>query len=127
VGDAARVERIRTELKERLMNLIYTVLVALPLGLFLPSRSTALLAYLLAGSYLFSFQTTSVILDWLGHVSPSAFGPFPEGFPAKASTSEMIGYGVVNAVITLIGIGLVLLGARIRTRREAKRDVVTVG
>jgi hypothetical protein len=108
------------------MNLIYTVLVALPLGFFLSSRSTAVLSYLLVGSYLFSFQSTSLVLEWLGHKSPSAFGPFPEGFPAEAATSEVMGYGVVNAVITLVGVGLVVLGARIRTRREARRDVVAV-
>lgn len=109
------------------MNLIYTMLVALPLGFFLPSRSTAVLSYLLLGSYLFSFQSTWLILQWLGHTSRSAFGPFPEGLPARASTSEVLGYGFVNAVITLVGIGLVLLGALIRSRREAGRDVVTVG
>lgn len=108
------------------MNVIYTVLVALPLGLFVASRSTAILSYLLIGSYVFSFQSTSVLLSWLGHESPSAFGPFPEAFPAKASTSELFGYGAVNAVITLVGIGLVIVGARLRARRMAKRHVVTV-
>jgi len=108
------------------MNLVYTVLVALPLGFLLSSRSTAVLSYLLVGSYLFSFQSTSLVLEWLGHKAPSAFGPFPEGFPAEAATSEVIGYGVVNAVITLAGVGLVVLGARIRTHREAKRNVVAV-
>ena len=108
------------------MNLVYTVLVALPLGLLLPSRSTAVLFYLVVGSYLFSFQSIWLVLEWLGHQSRPAFGPFPEGFPAEAVTSEVIGYGVVNAVITLAGVGLVLLGARIRTRREARRNVVAV-
>ena len=108
------------------MNLIYTVLVALPLGLFLSSRSTAVLSYLLVGSYLFSFQNTSVLLGWLGHSSSPAFGPFPEGFPAEAATGEVIGYGVVNAVIALVGVGLVLLGARLRARRISNRNVVAV-
>ena len=108
------------------MNLIYTVLVALPLGLFISSRSTALLTYLLVGSYLFSFQNTSVLLGWLGHSDRPAFGPFPEGFPAEAATGEVIGYGVVNAVITLVGVGLVFAGARLRARRASKRNVVAV-
>ena len=108
------------------MNLIYNVLVALPLGLFLSSRSTAVLSYLLVGSYLFSFQNTSVLLGWLGHSSSPAFGPFPEGFPAEAATGEVIGYGVVNAVIALVGVGLVLLGARLRARRISNRNVVAV-
>jgi hypothetical protein len=108
------------------MNLIYTVLIALPLGLLISSRSTAVLSYLLIGSYLFSFQNTTVLLSWFGHGSDSAFGPHPEGFPAEAATGEVIGYGVVNAVITLVGVGLVLLGARLRTRRAARRNVVSV-
>ena len=108
------------------MNLIYTVLIALPLGLLIASRSTAILSYLLIGSYLFSFQNTSVLLGWLGDEGPPAFGPSPEAFPAKAEYGEVIGYGVLNAVITLVGVGLVLLGARLRARRLAKRDVVTV-
>ena len=62
------------------MNLIYTVLVALPLGVLLSSRSTAVLSYLLVGSYLFSFQSTSLVLEWLGHKSPSASGRSPRVF-----------------------------------------------
>lgn len=109
------------------MNLIYTVLVALPLGLVISSRSTAVLTYLLIGSYLFSFQNTSVLLGWFGHSSTPAFGPYPEGFPAEAAYGEVIGYGVVNAVIVLVGVGLVLAGARLRARRELRRHVVAVG
>lgn len=108
------------------MNLIYTVLVALPLGLLISSRSTAILTYLLIGSYLFSFQSTSVLLGWLAHRGRSAFGPFPEGFPAESSNGELIGYGVVNLIITLAGVGLVLVGARLRARRESKLNVVAV-
>jgi len=108
------------------MNLIYTVLIALPLGLLIASRSTAVLSYLLIGSYLFSFQNTSVLLSWLGHGADSAFGPYPERFPAEAATGEVIGYGVVNLVITLVGVGLVLLGARLRARRLSRRNVVAV-
>ncbi|MFL6155044.1 MAG: hypothetical protein ACJ72D_03060 [Marmoricola sp.] len=104
------------------MNLVFTVLLAFPLGYFVTTRSTALLSYLLAGSYLFSYQSTGVLLDWLGHSKPSAFGPFPDHFPAKASTGETIGYGVLNLVITVVGIGLVLLGHRVASRRRAKQQ-----
>lgn len=108
------------------MNLVYTILFALPLGYFVANRGVALLSYLLAGSYLFSFQSTGVLLDWLGHNSPSAFGPFPEGFPAEASWSETFGYGIVNLVITVVGIGLVLLGHGLASRRSAKKNAVVV-
>ena len=109
------------------MNLVYTVLLAFPLGFFVHSRGIAVLSYLLAGSYVFSYQNTTVLLDWLGHSSPSAFGPFPDGFPANSSTSETIGYAVVNLIITLAGIGLVVLGHRIARRRTAKQTAITVG
>lgn len=109
------------------MNLVYTVLLAFPIGFFVQSRGIAVLSYLLAGSYLFSYQNTTVLLDWLGHSSPSAFGPFPNSFPATASTSETIGYGLVNLVITLVGVGLVVLGHRIARSRRAKRTAITVG
>lgn len=108
------------------MNLVYTVLIAFPLGYLVRTRSTALLGYLLAGSYLFSYQSTGVLLDWLGHTSPSAFGPFPDGFPARASAGETLGYGLVNLVITLVGVGLVLLGHRVAGRRRDGKDVVAV-
>jgi len=109
------------------MNLVYTVLLAFPIGFFVRPRGIAVMSYLLAGSYLFSYQSTGLLLDWLGHNSPSAFGPFPDGFPAKASSSETIGYGTVNLVITLVGVGLVVLGHRIASSRRAKRRAITVG
>jgi hypothetical protein len=108
------------------MNLVYTVLVALPLGFLVSSRATAVLSYLVVGSFVFSYQNTSLILEWLSHRSRPAFGPFPEELPAQASMSELLGYGVINAVITLVGVGLVLLGARLRARRASHRDVVAV-
>lgn len=107
------------------MTLIYTILIALPLGYLIKTRSTAVLAYLLAGSYLFSYQSTIVLLDWFGHESPSAFGPFPNDFPANASSSETLGYGLVNLAITTVGIGLVLLGNRVAARRQPTRNYVT--
>ena len=93
------------------MNLVYTVLLAFPLGFFVHSRGIAVLSYLLAGSYVFSYQNTTVLLDW----------------PANSSTSETIGYAVVNLIITLAGIGLVVLGHRIARRRTAKQTAITVG
>lgn len=109
------------------MNLIYTILVALPLGYFVKVRAHAVLGYLLFGAYLFAMQCTSVILDWLGDNRPLAFGPAPTDFPAKSSTREMVSYGLVNLVITVIGIGLVLLGAYLRTRLTARKAAIRVG
>lgn len=115
------------------MNLFFTVLAAFPLGFVVARRQTALLTYLIADSFLFSLQTLSLLLTWMsggsGLGGASGFGDTPSGpFPVDYSRSEVIAYGVVNAVITLAGVGLVLLGARLRTRRTTQRaqDVVDV-
>lgn len=108
------------------MNVVYTVLLALPIGLLVRPRGAAVLTYLTVGSYLFAFQTLTVLLSWLGHDGRSAFGPFPVALPARADGAEVLGYGAVNLVVTLVGVGLVLLGHRIRVRRAARRDVVVL-
>lgn len=109
------------------MNLIYTVLVALPLGYLVRQRSSAVLWYLLADSYVLGFQHTSVLLDWLGHRAPYAFGPPPDRFPAVADTGETLRYAAINVLITAAGVGLVLLGAALRSRRAARRRAIAVG
>lgn len=45
------------------MNLAYTALFALPLGLLIRRQSAAILSYMLAGSYLLGFQDSSVMLS----------------------------------------------------------------
>ena len=72
------------------MNLIYTVLLAFPIGFFVRSRGIAVLSYLLAGSYVFA-------------------------------------YGHVNLVITLAGVGLVVLGHRVASNRGRRHAAITVG
>jgi hypothetical protein len=117
------------------MNLFFTIFGALPLGLAVRRRSTALLTYLLVDSFVFSFQTLNVLLTWMsggkGIGGGSGFGDSPAGaFPIDYATGEVSAYGVVNLLITSAGIGLVLLGARLRSRREARRtvaDAVPVG
>jgi len=115
------------------MNLFFTVLGALPLGLFVGRRHAALLTYLIVDSFLFSFQTLNVLLTWMsggkGVGGGSGFGDSPAGtFPIDYAKGEVLAYGVVNLVITLVGVGLVLLGARIRVRRTARvTEPVPVG
>jgi hypothetical protein len=117
------------------MNLLFTVLGALPLGLLVGRRHAALVSYLLVDSFLFSFQTLNVLLTWMsggkGIGGGSGFGDSPTGgFPLDYAQGEVIAYGVVNLLITGVGVGLVLLGARIRSRREARptvADAVPVG
>src|SRR5215204_6156493 len=116
------------------MTLLFTVLAAFPLGFLVTRRQTALLTYLITGSFLFSLQSLNLLLTWMsggsGLGGSSGFGDTPSGqFPIDYSSSEMIAYGVVNAIITVVGIGLVLLGSRVRARRPATsraHDVVDV-
>lgn len=115
------------------MNLFFTVLGALPLGLLVRRRHVALLAYLLVDSFLFTFQTLNVLLTWMsgstGIGGGSGFGDAPTGtFPIDYARGEVAAYGVVNLLITAAGIGLVLLGARLRERRTGRRPAeIAVG
>ena len=113
------------------MNIIFTILAALPLGLLVRNRGTAVLAFVIADLFVFTVQTIGVLLTWMagkgGIGGAKAFGPYPNAFPISYTESEVIAYGVVNLVIVLAGIGLVLLGHRIRARRIAAKNAVTVG
>ena len=71
----------------------------------------------------FAFQSVSLVLSWIGHAGRPAFGPFPTSFPAVADNGEVIGYAAVNLVITTIGVGLVVLGHRLRARRQSRSEV----
>lgn len=115
------------------MNLIFTLLAAFPLGFLVTRRQIALMAYLIVGSFVFSLQSLNLLLTWMsggsGLGGSSGFGDKPSGpFPIDYSSSEVVAYGVVNAIITLVGVGLVLLGSRVRARRTGQqaREVVDV-
>lgn len=116
------------------MNLFFTVLAAFPLGFLVTRRQTAVLSYLIVDSFLFSLQSLNLLLTWMsggsGLGGSSGFGDTPTGaFPIDYSSSEVIAYGVVNAIIIVVGVGLVLLGSRARARRTGHqaREVVDVG
>ena len=111
------------------MNLFF-LLATVPLGYFVPRTSAAVVAYLLMDSFLFSYQTLSVLLNWMsggeGLGGASAFGPAPDSLPLTFAGSEVAAYGIVNLVIVLVGTGLVILGARLRSRTTAAKSVVDV-
>jgi hypothetical protein len=109
------------------MNIIFAILTAFAAGYFIRPTKVAVAIWLAADALLFTFQTLSVLMAWLAHNPPAAFGPHPTGFPISFDQTELIGYGVINLIITLAGVGLVLLAGKIRSRREAKRNVVAVG
>ncbi|MGD9960725.1 hypothetical protein [Nocardioides sp.] len=106
------------------MTLIFTIVAAFPIGLLIKSRQAALLGFLIAGSFLFTLQSLNLLLTWMsggsGLGGSSGFGDTPTGpFPVDFSQGEVMAYGIVNAIIFVAGIGLVLLGARVRARRTA--------
>ncbi len=108
------------------MNIIFTVLFAFAIGYLIKDRVLAVVAYLAVGAIVFAYQTLSVLLSWMADEPPVAFGPSPTGFPVEYSGSELAGYGVVNLVVIVVGVGLVIAGTKVRARRAAKQDVVSV-
>jgi hypothetical protein len=81
------------------MELIAAVLIAGPLGYFLPTRSRArgLAVYLVVWAVIFPIQTAVVHAE-----NPDDIEPL---------------YFVFNALILCLGVGLNTLGARLRERR----------
>jgi peptidoglycan/LPS O-acetylase OafA/YrhL len=81
------------------MELIAAVLIAGPLGYFLPTRSRArgLAVYLVVWAVIFPIQTAVVHAE-----NPDDIEPL---------------YFVFNALILCLGVGLHTLGARLRERR----------
>jgi fatty acid desaturase len=97
------------------VELIVMILVAFPIGFFIKNRLAAYVVYIAVHSYVFTFQSTALIIEWAGG-SDSAFGEFQ-----KSSTSDTFSYGIVNLVIYAVGLGLVTLGYRLGSRRRARR------
>ncbi len=112
------------------MNVGFTLIASLGLGFFVPQRNWALVAYLIADSFVFSFQTLNVLLTWMGANGglggAKAFGPFPTGFPVTYKQSEVFAYGVVNLVITAVGVGLIFGAHRLAAKRTAMKQRITV-
>lgn len=115
------------------MNVIFAIIVGPLLGWFMKSRPTAIAIYLASTSILFTFQSITVLLAWMGDEGgffglqkEGAFGATPTGFPITYTNGGLYSYGLVNLVITLLGLGVVVLFGRLRTRRDAKRTSVSV-
>lgn len=104
------------------MNVIYTVLLAFTFGYFIKNRGIAICIYLAFGAILFTFQSANLVLDWAGGGTEAFGGPFPD-----YSGSSFLSYGIINLIIFCIGIGLVVLGGRMASRRSRRADLVEVG
>jgi hypothetical protein len=106
------------------MNVVFTILIAFPLGYFISRRSTAVITFVLANSFLFTFQTAFLIMKWVDG-DEHAFGDHGLDWSTERSV-QFYSYVVINALIIAVGVGLVILGHKIRERRTARRDVVAV-
>ncbi len=96
------------------MELILMVLLPFPLGFLVRQRLVAMVAYMAVQAFVFTVQTTSLLLEWAGGSSRAFGGRFPQ-----YEQSEVFAYALVNAVIYAVGIGLVYLGHRVAARRRA--------
>jgi hypothetical protein len=91
------------------MELIIMLLVPLPIGYFTRNRMAAYLAYVALHSFVFTFQSTTLLKEWNG----GDYSAFVKN-PAAVDWS----YGLVNLLIFAAGLGLVTLGSRLRARRR---------
>jgi uncharacterized membrane protein len=91
------------------MIAIVTVVLAFPLGFLLRSRLAAMLAYVAAYLWAFTFQTLYLLLDSMGNPETGAFGA--SEFP--------LSYGLVTLAVFAAGLGLVTLAHGLRRRRQS--------
>jgi hypothetical protein len=98
------------------MALIIMILAPFPLGYFLRNRLAAFVAFIAVHSFVFTFQSLSLVIEWAGG-SQEAFGPYPQ-----ASDGNVLSYAAVNLVIYLVGFGLVMLGHRLGSKRRASKN-----
>jgi hypothetical protein len=93
------------------MELLAMLLVPLPIGYLIRNRLAAFLIYVAVHNMIFTYQTMSLVREWVGG-STTAFPKDPGAAPWA--------YGLVNAVIFAAGLGLVWLGHWLRDRRRAQ-------
>jgi hypothetical protein len=97
---------------------ILTVLVAFPLGWFVRNRVAGFLAYGLLMAHLYTYQTALLVMEWVNGADAA--------FAQTSSTSLLDvswGYLAVTSLIYAVGLGLVALGQRLRTRRDTARGI----
>lgn len=95
------------------MELIVTLLTAVPIGYFIRQRLVAVLTFVALHSFVFSFQSMQLTREWVGG-DTSASPKNPKTVPW--------GYGVVNLVLYAGGIGLVVLVGHLAERRRQRRS-----
>jgi hypothetical protein len=91
------------------MELIIMLVAPFPLGYLIRHRMAAYLAYVALHSFVFTFQSTTVLKEWTGG-DYSAF--------AKNPVATDWAYGLVNIAIYAAGLGLVALGSWVGAQRR---------
>ena len=91
------------------VELIIMLLAPLPIGFFIRNRIAAYLAYIALHSFVFTFQSTTLLKEWAG----GDYSAYVKN-PAAVDWS----YGVVNLLIFAAGLGLVTLGSWLSARRR---------
>jgi hypothetical protein len=104
------------------MFILLASLAAFPLGILLRSRLAAYVAFGLAFSYMFTFQTAQLVLE-ATRGSTEAFGDLSD--PNWDWFGETIGYLVVATLIFTVGMTLATAGHALRVRRA--RNLESVG
>jgi hypothetical protein len=91
------------------MELIIMLVAPFPLGYLIRHRMAAYLAYVALHSFVFTFQSTTVLKEWTGG-DYSAF--------AKNPVATDWAYGLVNIAVYAAGLGLVALGSWVGAQRR---------
>ena len=108
-GRAATQDPLPGTQKDTTVELIIMLLAPLPIGYFIRNRMAAYLAYVALHSFVFTFQSTTLLKEWNG----GDYSAFVKN-PAAVDWS----YGLVNLLIFAAGLGLVTLGSWLRARRR---------
>ena len=85
------------------------LLAPLPIGYFIRNKMAAYLAYVALHSFVFTFQSTTLLKEWNG----GDYSAFTRN-PAAVDWS----YALVNLLIFAAGLGLVTLGSWLSARRR---------
>jgi hypothetical protein len=93
------------------MALILIIIVGFPLGYLVRDRTTAVVAYIAAHGFVFSFQSMELTREWVGG-NDSAFPKNPH--------TVAWSYGVVNLLIFAAGFGLLALGRWVAAKRRRR-------
>ena len=85
------------------------LLTPFPIGFFIRNRMAAYLAYVALHSFVFTFQSTTLLKEWTG----GDYSAYVKN-PAAVDWS----YALVNLLIFTAGLGLVTLGSWLGARRR---------